>query len=371
MITSCELVSGFQGGLEPPDIGDRPYQMIELKNGVSLCSINDDGGLPSGHTLVTRRNVKAAVPQFKSLAESAIGVRLTSNRLDDLIWEIFQTSDNGINPVVPRGGRSYFRLGRLTFSRRVNIRELPKLSSAIADRIDAVRGSAGVTASRRALRRYLEKFGLTEGERSLIQRANDGESLDHGTIEAESFNTADTVSLGVDQTWQRSNVNTKNNGLGQAVGGSGHSLSRVDGLSLGDDVTVHFNKTSGSISTSAGAGCRLDASWNGYAVLFFSSNFRIRRFNASATSGFVNIASSGTIGETIPAKYSIAVSGSDLEGFIDDVSTLTVTDATHATGSPGVYFYQAALGDDWEATDGLTDAVRPFCAFPGLGLGDI
>lgn len=96
-----------------------------------------------------------------------------------------------------------------------------------------------------------------------------------------------------------------------------------------------------------GVGCRLATGADGYA--FGASGALYRYDNASGFSGQTNLTSEAgslTGGDIIRLECE----GTTIRGLINGGETDSVTDATYASGSAGLWGYAggAYLGDDWE-----------------------
>jgi hypothetical protein len=80
----------------------------------------------------------------------------------------------------------------------------------------------------------------------------------------------------------------------------------------------------------------------------FTVGLEIVRHDAGA---YNQIAAGGGAVPTSGQRFSIEAVGSNLEAFIDGSSEVTVSDATYATGMPGIYCYDGTvtpIGDDLE-----------------------
>ncbi len=93
-----------------------------------------------------------------------------------------------------------------------------------------------------------------------------------------------------------------------------------------------------------------DVNGDDYACspITFSTGLEIVRHDAAV---YNQIASGGATTPTAGQRFEIEANGSALEVFIDGVSQVSTTDATYATGMPGVYCYDGTasnIGDDFQ-----------------------
>lgn len=324
---------------------------------------------------VNRLEDIALTPQQRSLWSSALGIgSISGNRLIDALWEtltLHGDPDGGAvcRPLMPThkgilelhlGGHSLIRSEQFT---GVGHPAWPKIQALVqrnyrAIRTEAMRNHRGPGAPdihskylkcmRRKLRCPWELLIPGDLPKEPPRRPT--------TTITESFNQADSTTLGPDLTWAEvlNDFTTISNEV--SATDPAESKARAESNLSSDDHYSQLDFTANGADTSARAGpvARFDASANtnyfGWNRNNTSTGKRIRK---TVTGTDSDLATGTGTTPSFPTTLKLTCDGSSLELFQDGGSILTVTD-TAITGNVrcGVLVARAgARGDNFEAAD--------------------
>jgi len=306
----------------------------------------------------------------------ALPNNLAANTLHDAIWETLTiqsdpTGDDRAPPIVPTTGRRYelWLDGQLRKSIRFRGSELE--AAPVLDmlkrqyrqhRLDSLDGKTPEILYRKILGYWVRKYGL---DYRAFQPADlpDEKDLEPTTTITESFNTADSNTLGPDLTWTEvvgdfdvvSNT-AKNGGAAgtQAVARAEHDLSSVDHYSQATTSIVSANLAVAEclVRFSSSADTSYDGAHVFYTTVSASAYTALGKRVAGVETELAS--NTGALGSSIVLKT--YASGSTIKLYADAAERSSVTDTAITTGTRcGLRIYKASTGnpalDSFEAAD--------------------
>lgn len=305
-------------------------------------------------------------PQGSTLAEWIV------NRLST------QAGATGCRPAIPRSGAGSLeiRLGPYSFADRFRADRTkdPRILAALAQHqaeYSAIRAASGVAAARQYLQRLVERYRL--GKRPdawrLLQGAfsGDGDPLPHGTVVTESFDKANSTTLGPDLAWTEhvADFTVSANQLAFSQAAHGYCSANQD---LGTD---HWSEATLPFGTTSFAGPIVRASATGpvcYAVYHVGSGlFRLRRYSGQS---FTELASKTITQPGSAYPLYLEANGSTLTATTPtDPAMFGVTDTVLATQQRcGCFIYGTSPRiDSWRGGD-LGAAASKGCGGPHCGI---
>jgi hypothetical protein len=203
------------------------------------------------------------------------------------------------------------------------------------------------------------------------------------TIVSDDFNRANNTNLGANWAEDTGGWAISSNRVWQTTTGAVYRKLRWVGTALASaDYAVQATVFTGS-SAAVGSGvlCRAvtSATETFYCLVVFPANNGIHIIELTAGSGVILASAGPTLAINTSYTLRLECSGGTLRGYLDGVLQITTSDATLASGSPGIVCYgdQDATGaytDSWSAWD-LTNVLTvgnytlgtPVLATPLLG----
>ncbi len=355
-------------------------------HGRGLFAFERDPGKRLGISLIAD-DPQGIVPQTRRQAlEAELGTSLSATRLDEILFELFSAHAEAAGttrwrPVMPkRDGTIGLAIGPLAIRKRFEIDDpelSPKVIAVLRQNYKAQRTADRARGSKQYLRSLdwqLAKYRTTD-HRLIQGDLPDEEPLPHATTATDSFDRADSPSLGTSSEGGWSWTNTDGWGFGivsNAAESGGHGsgdASRADKDLSGDDhyVQAVATKVSGTGSV-PDVGVIARSSSSGHAGYMYTHSdfvggdcalYRINGFNNYTLITDDNDNHAAPNGDLMRLE----VDGSDLEGFFAGVSHVTGTDTTH-TGQTrtGLRAFRGGQRlDDFEAGDLV---VGPSAAMP-------
>lgn len=354
-----------------------------------------DGELP-GEDALGKGDLRELRPtaRMRSMWQSAAGFAPAGNTLGDLLSSHLLNGDpeglDRCNPLQPSNGalelwlaghgdgpiaKEQFQWGgaytnRLKALIRRSVRDLIKESDT---------GRLPLKAIRRLLDDYEKTYpGLTWSE--IVPAGWDQPPLRRESTFTESFNTADTTTLGPDQTWDEYKGGSASTDLG-VYGNRGSYTSDTVFM------TLFARCTSGSVSSNnnwttcdyavectnnpqAGPATRLSgASPSGYMLRelkFGNGQHLMTMVNGNFGS---TLATNAAATATAPVSLMTEAIGSAIKGYRAGVNITSATNTTYTTGLQGGFYLYSGDGgtagirtaiDNWVITDGVAAAGQPF-----------
>ena len=378
MLTLAPWVADLAGNRSPQGM-DTAYQdfiALDLSGAVPgyclLATSMPAAQVPTAHTILsdgeppaTRKPSRATSARWTT----ATGQAPMGDTLADWIVHALSTQSDpsGVSarrPAFPenRSGSLRVNLGRYTItSPYVADRTTdPRVVSALIvlqDEYAAIRADS-VPAARQWLRRQQEKYGLSVAGYRLIQGDHDadGPPLPHGTSITESFDTANSTTLGPDQAWTEHvpDFTVASNALAFSQSAHGYCSANVD---LGADHYATATLPAGTwlagptVRTSATAGTGSQPCCYATYCAQTGSLVRLRKYTSGQTFAEVGSVSQALPGATFTLK--LTANGSSLTVALNGANILSATDTTLATPQRcGCFIYSATPRiNSWEAGD--------------------
>lgn len=382
-----------QGGLAPMATILLSDDAVDLPNGIQLASDPDEFV-----TAARRNELRVAMQSLNPLS---------SMRLMDLLWECLTlvADPDGLRscpPLMPSGRTFELFLGPWHHEEPFDLASPSwPLAQAMYQRLyrqiraDTLAGIHRAGFHREMLSGWCERLGVDLGQYALFVPPDlpREQALPHSTTLTESFNTADSTTLGPDQTWTEFQDGSTsgdawdiltNRGRQTFDGGTNGSSARVGtDLASADHyaqlLCVDMGPNSDSNSQLAGA-VRFSAT----AVTFYGA----RLLNLDDTLRLMKLVSGTLTGLGTPVTVTIPfpdfgdtvkteINGSTLKSFLNAVQKESITDTAITGGTrTGFWGYKPAVAttilDTWEAADLAVAATegggpRTFAAFvPGF-----
>ena len=266
-------------------------------------------------------------------------------------------------------------------------------------------GETDAVVDRRFHRRYLQalvqRYAVGYREFQLGAAPDGGDlpdepPLPHGSTLTESFDTADSDTLGPDQSWTETQGNARIVSNEVSFDKTSFTYVRVGTDLAGSDQIVTLEVTALDNSTSSrsvytGPTARFASGANTFYGAYLRRNAALDRIELiKVVSGVTTLLATKTITHALPDEVSVRVDGSDISVLLNGVEEIApVTDSTITSGTrTGLFAFVnvnlvdgSAKGDNWSATDlvavvvsaGLAAvSVRSHRAGAGpVGIGDV
>lgn len=360
--------------------------LIDLR---SLSGIGKRGGVPEGYgffavdgTLSSPyveigngyiATIKVTNP-IKNAINSAIGYKPTSSTLLDVIWEICTTGsdatgDSRLRPLMPSvkgdlelhlGGHSLIKKEKFVFGVHPHTDKVKAILQNDYRKIREEFFSKGSNHYLKVLDFLGEKYKVDPQE-FIPDDLPKETPIKHETVIKESFNTADSDTLGPDLSWTETvgDVDVVSNQAkfmtlsGGSGARAGTALSSSDNYS--QSILIFLTNTNG---TSVGNTCRQDTNSNATVNLYYGRYLKQGDFQLyKAVNG--SFSSIGTYTESLsePITLKTSANGSTISVFGGGVSKISVTDTSVSSGTySGIRVYNASgsenpIEDNFEAGD--------------------
>lgn len=224
---------------------------------------------------------------------------------------------------------------------------------------------------RRYLRALVERYGVGYREFQLGAAPDGGDlpdepPLPHGSTLTESFDTADSDTLGPDQSWTETQGNARIVSNEVAFDKTSFTYVRVGTDLAGSDQIVTLDVTALDNSTSTrsvytGPAARFASGANTFYTAYLRRNSTLDRIELlKVLSGAGTQLATKTISHALPDEVSVRVDGSDISVLLNGVEEIApVSDTAIPSGTrTGLFAFVnlnlvdgSARGDGWSATD--------------------
>ncbi len=266
-------------------------------------------------------------------------------------------------------------------------------------------GETEASVDRRFHRRYLQalvdRYGVGYREFQLGAAPDGGDlpdepPLPHGSTLTESFDTADSDTLGPDQSWTETLGNARIASNELSFDKTSFIHVRVGTDLAGSDQIVTLEVTALDNSTSirsvyAGPAARFAAGADTFYTTYLRRNSTLDRIELlKMVNGSSTQLATKTVSHSLPDEVSVRVDGSDISALINGVEEIApVTDTAITSGTrSGLFAFVnvnlvdgSAKADNWSATDLVAVtvgagravvSVRSHRAAAGaVGIGDV
>ncbi len=367
----------------------------------------------------------AAPAGYRVLGEGALSGAALDGLWEELTVAAVPDGHAGPPPLMPdRRLDLALRCPRAGLLRRVrlvpgvspqwsNVRAVERLAYAsVRDRALAGRmrrppldGETEAAVDRRFHRRYLralvERYGVGYREFQLGAAPDGGDlpdepPLPHGSTLTESFDTADSDTLGPDQSWNETQGNARIASNEVSFDKTGFTYVRVGTDLAGSDQIATLDVTALDNSTSVrsvytGPAARFASGADTFYTAYLRRNSTLDRIELlKVVNGASTLLATKTITHSLPDEVSVRVAGSDISALLngaEEIAPVTDTAITSGTRSGLFAFVNvnlvdgSARGDGWSATDLVAVtvsagravvSVRSHRAGAGpVGIGDV
>lgn len=364
----------FEGGKcwSPPagavaalDLRSLPQQDIAGgTGGFGLFGFDTDPGAgvlgedPEGVVGPTRRQALA----------DALGVEISSARLGNIVAELLTaradpTGQAFARPIMPDRDGLTLRFGTIARREAFDLKHphAAKVLGVLREDYRAIRARGG--PHRKFLGALLRKYRTSDYRQFQPADLPDEEPIEPTTTITESFNTADSATLGPDLSWTEvSGVYEvlSNQCRGTSDGSVVRSARAESDLSSAD----HYSQIDAIANSGANTGLficcfRFESAANTYYRYITRMSDGLNQLQKVVTGTPTNLVTGTTSALSLPDTLRGDVSGSTLTGYRNGASTATVSDTAitgHLRCGLGIQNVTGGSGDvdNFEASDGLS-----------------
>jgi hypothetical protein len=369
------------GTLASLDLRSLPAQaQAETPAGDGLFTLpnNQNPGNDYSH-LLTGSPDEGLTPRAKAILRSRLGLvhNFEGDSLTDCVWELLTTlaDPEGLDrpkPLLPGIHRHFHLLmgGQQLRSRKFRP-ELPEAEPALAvlkKDYRALVGQLPRDTVRKVLGYWVRKFGLPPG--LFIPGDLPPETpLDPETTITESFNTANSDTLGPDLSWTElsGDADVVSNQCQVPSAASG-ALARADTDLSGTDHYAQFSLVARGNAGTVGTGpiCRKDSTgtltYYHCRLLDSSANVQLYKIVANV---FTQLGSNTGVSVGLPDTIKVQANGSTIECYYEGSSIISQTDTAITTGTRTGFRSSYLCGgpptlDDFEAGDLAAASGQPY-----------
>lgn len=325
--------------------------VIDLRN---INQMSQQGGSPQGWALFSYSQAVSSPNLFNiesrldrklnnptlSKIENELGIVLTSNTIREVIWEILTLHGDATGllrwkPLMPdANGRLEVRFGSDGIIKQSKLipfisPEWESVLSVLHENYRMMLKTETHNKIARVLDYWEEKYGVhysTFIPDDIIMIV----SLPHETTFTESFNTADSNTLGPDLTWVEVDGDWDIVSNKASAGGASHNNARAEHDLSGSD---HYSQADVTHAGSGDAGvlARFSSSADTSYLFIFTNAGSAYILYKNITGSYTSLQTAGGSAPT-DDTFKIEVDGSSLEGFVNSSSVISVTD-TAITGN--------------------------------------